>query len=177
MRAFSFAIKHTLDAEGGARFANHSADRGGRTRWGISEGLARAHGYEGDMRELPRAFAVRVAELEFWGPLRLDEIDSKYIAAEIFDTAFNGGPVIAVRLLQDVLGWFGVPVRVDGRMGPNTIGAVNSLLPAKEKHLYAALNLRQGMRYVRIIEADRSQAVFFAGGMKRLSRFPEMVAA
>lgn len=177
MTNFAFALEHTLDAEGGDRFTDHPADRGGKTRWGITEGLARNRGYEGDMRELPRAFAVRVYERVFWTPLRLDEVNSRYIAAELFDTAVNMGPVIATRTAQEVLVWFGIPVHVDGRMGPATLGAINHLLPAKEKHLYAALNLRQGMRYVRILEADRGQGVFFAGWMRRLSRFPEMVAS
>jgi lysozyme family protein len=31
-------------------FSDHPADRGGPTRWGVSEAVARAHGYAGDMR-------------------------------------------------------------------------------------------------------------------------------
>lgn len=29
------------------------SDKGGPTRWGITQTIARAHGYTGDMRELP----------------------------------------------------------------------------------------------------------------------------
>ena len=31
-------------------YGDHPADRGGATRWGITEAVARAHGYRGDMR-------------------------------------------------------------------------------------------------------------------------------
>lgn len=170
---FDFAAHHTLSVEGG--YSDHNDDRGGKTMRGITERLARAHGYKGEMRNLSAAKAKQILKAEFWTPLRLDEIDSRYIAAEIFDTAVNSGPTQAVRIAQEALRWFRVPCRVDGRMGPATIGAINSLLPSKEKHLYAALNLRQGMRYVAIIEADASQSVFFSGWMRRLARFPEMV--
>ncbi len=34
-------------------YVNHPADRGGATRWGITEVVARQNGYDGAMRHLP----------------------------------------------------------------------------------------------------------------------------
>jgi hypothetical protein len=45
-------IDALIDREGG--YVNHSADKGGPTCFGITEAVARAHGYRGAMRELPR---------------------------------------------------------------------------------------------------------------------------
>ena len=44
-------LDELLDREGG--FVDHPADRGGPTRFEISEAVARAHGFRGAIRELP----------------------------------------------------------------------------------------------------------------------------
>ena len=49
-------IDAVIDREG--RYVNHPADRGGPTRWGVTEAVARAQGYAGPMRDLPRAEAA-----------------------------------------------------------------------------------------------------------------------
>ena len=45
-------IDELIEREGG--YVNHPSDRGGPTRFGITEAVARAHGYAGAMAELPR---------------------------------------------------------------------------------------------------------------------------
>ena len=47
-------------------FSDHPADRGGATRWGITERVARANGYAGDMRALPRATAAGIYRRLYW---------------------------------------------------------------------------------------------------------------
>ena len=44
-------IDELIAREGG--YTNHPADRGGPTRYGITEAVARAHGYDGPMALLP----------------------------------------------------------------------------------------------------------------------------
>ena len=46
-------IDEVIGREGG--YSNRPADRGGATRWGVTEKVARSHGYRGDMRTFPRA--------------------------------------------------------------------------------------------------------------------------
>lgn len=172
-----FALEATFAAEGGAAFTDHEGDHGGPTRWGITEALARAHGYDRPIAYMTKAEAVRIATDEFWSPLRLSEVDSNYIAAEIFDTAFHAGPGAATEIWQEAVSFLGEPLIVDGYVGPKTLAATNDLLPRYEKHLYAALNLFQGIRYVEILGDDDEQRRLWARGwMLRLSRFPEMVA-
>ena len=42
-------VEALIDREGG--YVNHPADRGGATCFGITEAVARAHGYGGAMRD------------------------------------------------------------------------------------------------------------------------------
>ena len=51
-------INATIGVEGG--YSNHPSDRGGPTRWGVTQAKAREHGYVGDMRQYPREMAVAV---------------------------------------------------------------------------------------------------------------------
>ena len=49
-------LETLLGKEGG--YTDHPSDRGGPTNWGITEKVARAYGYTGDMRELERDLAI-----------------------------------------------------------------------------------------------------------------------
>ena len=51
-------IEELIEREGG--YVNHPRDKGGPTRFGITEAVARAHGYAGAMALLPREEAVAI---------------------------------------------------------------------------------------------------------------------
>jgi lysozyme family protein len=57
-------IDRTIGVEG--RYAFHPDDRGGPTCWGISQAVARAYGYTGDMRTMPRPIAVEIYRKRYW---------------------------------------------------------------------------------------------------------------
>ena len=171
--SFSFAIKHTLKAEG--LFSDHPADPGGKTMYGITEDVAREAGYTGDMKDLPKEVAITIYKRNYWDLLKLDEISSKYVAAEVFDTAVNMGPHWAAIILQMAVVILGEQIEVDGKIGRKTLGVTNSLLPRYEKHLYAALNGFQFQRYVTLFESNpANRRAFIRGWMRRLGQFPEM---
>ena len=65
-------IDALIDREGG--YVDHAADRGGPTCFGITQAVARAHGYAGPMRQLPRSEAVGIYRRLYWLRPRLDEI-------------------------------------------------------------------------------------------------------
>ena len=46
-------IEEVIEREGG--YVDHPADRGGPTRWGITEAVARRQGYMDDMRTCRKA--------------------------------------------------------------------------------------------------------------------------
>jgi lysozyme family protein len=174
MSHFAFAVEHTLEAEG--VFSDHPDDPGGATKHGITEDLARTHGYTGDMLDLTEEFARHVYKLEFWDALRLDEVTSQHVAAEIFDTAVNMGPHTAVEIAQLACRLMGENnLTVDGALGPKTLAALNTYLPRYESHLYHCLNGYQFSRYVELYESNPAKRrTFIKGWMRRLARFPAM---
>jgi len=64
-------IDALVDREGG--YVSHPADKGGPTCFGITEAVARAHGYRGAMKQLPRAEAAAIYKRLYWLRPRLDE--------------------------------------------------------------------------------------------------------
>ena len=96
-------IDGLIEREGG--YVNHPADSGGPTRFGITEAVARAHGYAGAMAQLPREEAAAIYRRLYWLRPRFDEIARRAprVAAELFDTGANMGPAVATTFLQRAL--------------------------------------------------------------------------
>jgi hypothetical protein len=65
-------IDALIDREGG--YVNHRADRGGATCFGITEAVARAHGYAGAMKQLPRDEAAAIYRRLYWLRPRFNEV-------------------------------------------------------------------------------------------------------
>lgn len=130
MMALSHLIDGILDREGG--YVSHAHDRGGPTCWGITEAVARANGYTGDMRAMPQSFAREVYRKRYWTAPRFDRValESESLAEELCDTGVNMGPAIAVRFLQRALNVLNQEARLfpdlvaDGEIGPATLGAL-----------------------------------------------------
>lgn len=127
--AFEVLLKH----EGG--FVDHPADPGGKTRFGITEAVARQAGYTGDMRELPMPQAKEIYRTEYWARVRADELPPALRYA-VFDAAVNSGNGQSIRWLQRALG-----VRDDGILGPVTVAAANAANPLSLRSRVVALRL------------------------------------
>lgn len=102
-------------------FSNHKDDRGGETNWGITKALARAHGYQGDMRKLTRDRAIDIYYREFWNAKIVDSIHN-YVAFHLFDCAINSGYTNAIKILQRAVG-----IKDDGKLGTATMNALSKL--------------------------------------------------
>jgi lysozyme family protein len=130
LTAFDKLLKH----EGG--YSDHAADPGGKTRYGVTEAVAREVGYRGDMRELPLELAQRIYKDRYWDAVQADNLpaDVRYI---VFDGAVNSGVVQSAKWLQRACG-----VKDDGVVGPQTIRAANALSPDGLKRKILAQRLR-----------------------------------
>lgn len=116
-QAFDILIGH----EGG--YSNNPRDPGGETMWGITFRVARAHGYYGPMRDMPRDIAKDIYRRSYWSLIRADDLPEP-VRFDAFDTAVNSGVVQAAKFLQRAVG-----VPDDGIIGPQTLGAVRAADP------------------------------------------------
>jgi lysozyme family protein len=124
--SFPAAVAFVLAQEGG--YANHPADPGGATKFGITQAtLAAARGRPvsvEDVKALTRVEAAAIYRRAYWDAMRADDLPAGLDLA-VFDLAVNSGPPRAARLLQAVLG-----VPVDGIIGPVTLAAARAANPA-----------------------------------------------
>lgn len=116
---FDQAFDVLMQREGG-----YTVDSGGPTMYGVTEAVARANGYTGDMRDLPLPFAKHIAWESYWLTAHCDQAPDA-CRYDLFDAAYNQGPVTAVRLLQEAIGG----ITVDGDFGPLTMRAASKMDP------------------------------------------------
>ena len=110
-------IEGILGKEGG--YVDHPSDKGGPTRWGITQTTARAHGYTGDMRNLPRETAKQILLSDYWTGPRFDQVAalSTLLADELCDTGVNMGPSVASKFFQRWL----TAMNMRGKLYPDLI--------------------------------------------------------
>lgn len=118
---FDTAFEKLLGHEKG--YSDHPDDTGGKTMWGVSEVVARAFGYRGDMRNLPVELAKTIARRQYWEPVRADLVPDA-VRFDLFDAAYNSGAVQAIKWLQRA-----VYVQADGAFGPRTLMGVQTYDP------------------------------------------------
>lgn len=169
-------IEATIGKEGG--YSNHPSDRGGPTRWGITEAVARRNGYRGEMRNLPRETAVAIYRQEYAikpGFAAVANI-SPAVAEELFDTGVNMGPAVPSLWLQQALnglnnnGKLYADIREDGDIGSGTLAALKAYLAVRgrdgEAVLLKALNCLQGARYVELARTRSANEAFLFGWLR-----------
>lgn len=167
-------IDGLIEREGG--YVDHPADTGGATCFGITEAVARANGYGGAMRQLPRQEAAAIYRRLYWLRPRFDEVAKRApaVAAELFDTGVNMGPAVATTFLQRALtalnrnGADYPDLLPDGRIGEHTLAALDAFLKVRgasggKTVLLRALEALQGERYLRLAERRPANEAFLYG--------------
>jgi lysozyme family protein len=166
-------IEDVIAREGG--FVDHAADRGGPTRWGVTEAVARANGHDGPMRTLPRSVAADLYRRLYWERPGFAQVAVRApdLAAELFDTGINMGPAVAAGFLQRALNALNrgasdyADLRVDGAVGPATLAALDAFLASRgslgEAVLVKACDALQGARYLDLAEQRPANEAFLYG--------------
>jgi lysozyme family protein len=97
----------------------------GPARYGLTTRWLRAAGLQDDPRGITRERAAEIYRRYWWQPLMLDSINDQAVAEALLITAVNVGAERCMRWWQSALRAAGEALRVDGRMGPQTIAATN----------------------------------------------------
>lgn len=177
---FNTAFQWLLTAEGGE--ANLAADRGGHTKYGISDASDGKKDGQADLdrdgtpdkpiSELTIDDARKYYLNEYWlaaGCRRAANVHAP-LAIALFDCAVHSGPVVAVRLLQQILG-----VTVDGQLGPKTMNTLARETAKDSSHLLLAYLEIRAKYLLAIIRADPSQWPFAHGWLNRLLRLQDFL--
>lgn len=167
-------IDKVLAHEGG--YSNHPADKGGPTKWGVTETTARRYGYAGKMVDLTREQAIEIYLQLFWLS-RFDRIAfMPKLAYALLDFGVNSGsgrPAEALQRSLNVLNLGGkrwADITVDGSIGGQTVAALSSaraLLPDAESLLCFAVNSLRVAFIINFAERAPAQEAFMLGWMRR----------
>lgn len=154
-------------------YVNNPNDSGGPTNFGITQKVAQANGYMGDMRLMPVSLARAIYQKQYIdGPgfAFILPISDK-IAFELIDTGVNMGVAVAGQFLQRALNvLMPVGLIVDGVVGNATRNALRDFLSLRkddgEAIVLKALNVLQGARYISLVESNDKDRVFVCGWLK-----------
>lgn len=170
-------ITKLIEREGG--FSDNPKDKGGPTRFGITEQVARAYGYKGAMPLLPRELAAIIYRSQYWSDPKFDEVNklSEPLAEKLLDIGVNMGPMIAARFLQRALNTLNrnalsyPDIATDGVLGPMSLTALSDYIKSRGPEglviLHDMLRAQQRVRYMEISERNPSQEEFAYGWQKR----------
>jgi len=165
-------LDEVIAREGG--FVHHPADRGGPTKFGITQRtlsvwLGRPATVD-EVRQLDEETAREIYVARYFAGPRIDTLPSE-IVPQVFDMAVNHGPRRAARILQEVLGLAGWRVDVDGVVGPETRRAAFEAQAEMGPFLANAIADQRANFYRRLVAADPSQRVFLRGWLNRAEAF------
>jgi lysozyme family protein len=147
--------------EGG--YVNDPDDPGGATNYGVTIHTMRRLGQdltgdgrvdEADVRALTRDKAVEIFVRHYFEAPKINLLPAP-LQATVFDMQVNAG-ANAVRILQRMLAAFGLPVAVDGAIGPQTVRAATEALQKAPDHLVDAYGIERRNYYYRLADKRAS---------------------
>lgn len=171
MSPFEIAFQATELVEAG--YVSNPSDPGGATNHGVTEKIARAYGYTGDMKDLSIDTAKAIAKKYFWDPIQGDDLAaaSPVIASKVFDLNYQFYSGAAGMFLQRSLAALGCQVIADGHIGALTVKALNDFVrkhPAEgESVLLRSIGGLQVADYVRQTESNTAKREFFYGWLRK----------
>ena len=120
LTTFDEIIEITLHHEGG--YVHDPNDLGGETNFGI----AKRFYPDDDIKNLTKDRAKDIYKQDYWDKNKVDEMPNQ-IKHIYFDMCVNQGKGRAVKILQQAAIAKGAGLKVDGGLGPKTLGALDGV--------------------------------------------------
>lgn len=167
--AFIFLIKH----EGG--YSNDKNDSGGETNFGITQNdldlVFASLNLPRKVKELTLDDAKVYYKSEWWDKYNYESINSLPIATKIFDMAVNMGAHEAALIVQRIINSHltVTEIKIDGLLGPQTIGMLNHLvqLEKDEEPFLTALREKSCLFYNNLVLENPKYRIFLKDWLSR----------
>ena len=148
-------IAGIIRREGG--YSDRAADRGGATKYGITQATLAAWLGEpvtkDDVRNLSEEDAARIYRERYIDEPGYSGIQFPPLRVLVIDCGVLFGADDASPWLQAAANAEGGQVRIDGQVGPHTLGAVNGTA-AHAHRIYARVLMQRIQKHGRVIAAD-----------------------
>lgn len=162
-------VTEIMRREGWDKYTNHPADRGGPTKWGITQKAwsdyigvpATEDAIKAITEDEARSFYLEIYVLT----PNFHKINNEHVRELVIDCGVNHGPSRAAKWIQR-----SAFVTRDGKLGPISLHAINRMNPLECFLETLAYRIRL---YGRLVSKNHSQAVFAAGWNNRAAGFLE----
>jgi lysozyme family protein len=182
--AIAAIVLAVVGVEGG--FVDHPSDPGGATNHGVTEAVARQHGYTGPMRALPLDTAIAIYGADYVVKPGFDRVIERSVALgqETVDQGVNFGPRRPSCYLQRSLNALNrrerdyADLAVDCRVGPATAAAYDALAHRRGPRaacelLLKLMDAQQAAEYLRLAGENGRLEEFVPGWIdKRVGNVP-----
>lgn len=181
MAHFEQAYKITMGNEGG--YVNDPDDHGGETwsgvsrknhagwaGWKIVEDVKATHpanlNHALAARADLQALVLALYSKNYWDNISLGLLQCQQTANQLFDVSVNCGSTTAAKFLQQAVNVFHQPaLKVDGMVGPLTIGAANRYPSQK---IYDEINKLRKKYYEGLAANSAKQGKYLQGWLSRI---------
>lgn len=163
-----------IDKEG-HEYTNDPKDSGGPTKYGVTEAVARAFGYKGDMKNLDYALAFMIFKELYYLQPKFDQVVdvSEPIGAKLYEIGINMGTGRGVRFLQRALNSLNQEAKLypdlvmDGAIGRLTLYCLKTYLEHRghrgEHVLLEMIRAQQRVFYIELSERRQKDERFQYG--------------
>ncbi|WP_413207988.1 glycoside hydrolase family 108 protein [Rhodospirillum sp. A1_3_36] len=161
------AIIDDILAAEGSEYTNRATDRGGPTKYGITQATLSAYwgrvASPGDVAALDEVMARCIYREMYVTQPGFHDIPFPRVRTFVVDCGVHSGTATAARWLQRVVG-----AQPDGVVGPKTLAALRDLDPTR---VFLALVAFRIQHLGRLITRDPRQADYAQGWMNRVATF------
>ena len=176
-KKFDSIIDKNLEHEGG--YVNDKNDRGGKTKYGITEPFMEDFKYA-----LPSGKTIPIEDLTvddakklykaMWDRYNLGYVREKDVAYVIFDYMINTFYHTAAKRVQEILNTRGAALKVDGHLGEKSLNAIHE---SDRKWLIDEVLKNRQFHHRKDVNENPAQLKFYAGWMNRLNKIAEAVGS